>query len=128
MTRTLLLMAALLASSSLAAAQEPEQPQSRAHMEACTEWKPEGGHIGTRNDCNRPVSIKFLAYGGTQVMEADIPPGGWFDSGIPEGLVEGFIFTVCPVGYTPSVGLSMKDKTQIMESLYNCLPVVRPGV
>jgi hypothetical protein len=54
--------------------------------------------------------------------------GGWFDSGFVDGAIEGFLFTVCPVGYVPSVPFSMKDKTPILESLYNCLPAGRPGV
>lgn len=122
--RLLLLSLGLLSMAGPAAA----QTQSRPHMEACTQWKSEGGRIGTRNDCDRPVAIKFLAYGGTQVIEADVPPSGWFDSGFAEGSVEGFIFTVCPVGHVPSVPFSMKDKTPILESLYNCLPLGRPGV
>lgn len=124
MTRLLLLSFGLLTAADLAAA----QTQSRAHMEACTQWKSEGGHIGTRNDCDRPVAIKFLAYGAAQVIEADVPPGGWFDSSFVDGAIEGFLFTVCPVGYVPSVPFSMKDKTPILESLYNCLPTGRPGV
>ncbi len=124
MIRLLLLSLGLLTTANLAAA----QTQSRAHMEACTQWKSEGGHIGTRNDCDRPVAIEFLADGGTQVVKADVPPGGWFDSGAVDGAIDGFIFTVCPAGYAPSVPFSIKDKTPILESLYNCLSVGRPGV
>jgi hypothetical protein len=123
-TRLLLLSLGLLMATGLAAA----QTQSRAHMEACTQWKSEDGHIGTRNDCDRPIAIKFLAEGSTQVIEADIPPGGWFDTNLADGTIEGFLFTVCPLGYVPSVPFSMKDKTPILESLYNCLPAGRPGV
>jgi hypothetical protein len=111
-----------------AAAPATAQTQSRAHMEACTQWKSEAGHIGTRNDCDRPVAIEFLADGAAQVIGADVPPGGWFDSGLADGTIKGFLFTVCPVGHVPSMPLSKADKTPILESLYNCLPAARPGV
>ncbi len=124
MTRLLLLSVVLVSAAGLA----PAEAQSRAHMEACTEWKSEGGHIGTRNDCNRPVAVKFMAYDGSHAIEADVPPGGRFDSGLPDGAIEGFLFTVCPAGYVPSVQFSLKNKEPISESLYNCLPRDRPGV
>jgi hypothetical protein len=126
MIRAFLLSTTLLVTTGLAAAQE--QPQSRAHMEACTEWEPEGGHIGTRNDCNRPVAIKFMAYDGSHIVEADVPPGAWFDSGVTAGEIEGFMFTVCPVGYAPSVRFTVENAKPIMASLYNCLPIDKPGV
>jgi hypothetical protein len=114
----------LAAAAGLVAAQSP----SRAHMEACTEWQSEGGHIGTRNDCNRPVAIKFMAYDGSRALEADVPPGSWFDSGVVSGTIEGFLFTVCPVGYVPSVRFSLENTKAILESLYNCLPIGKPDV
>ncbi|MBS0223283.1 MAG: hypothetical protein JSR91_21350 [Proteobacteria bacterium] len=125
MTRALLLSALSLAVSTGAAT---AQSSARAHMEACTEWAFEGGHIGTRNDCNRPVSIKFMAYDGSHVLEADLPPGGWFDSGVAAGTIEGFLFTVCPVGYIPSVRFSLENAVPIADSLYNCLPIGKPSV
>ncbi|SKA21768.1 hypothetical protein SAMN02745126_04252 [Enhydrobacter aerosaccus] len=102
--------------------------QSRAHMEACTQWKKESSTIGTRNDCDRPISIKFMAYDGSHRIEADVPAGGWFDTGVPDGTIEGFIFTVCPVGNEPSVRFSLENQKTISDSLYNCLPRDRPGV
>ena len=104
------------------------QPSSRAHMEACTEWQPEGGHIGTRNNCNRPVAIKFMDQDGGNVREADVPPGGWFDSKVVQGTIQGYFFTVCPVGYVPSVRFSLENAAPIADSLYNCLPVGKPDV
>jgi len=114
----LALAALLLAVATAATAQQV----SRAHMEACTEWKPEGGHIGTRNDCNRPVAIKFMAFPGAKLVDIEVAPGGRFDSGIAEGSIEGFIFTVCPAGYGPSLPFAKESAQQISESLYNCLP------
>ncbi len=104
------------------------QSSSRAHMEACTEWKTEGRHIGTRNDCNRPVAIKFMAYDGSHLREADVPPGGWFDSGVVQGTIEGFLFTVCPIDHVPSVRFAIENAQPIADSLYNCLPLGKPDV
>jgi hypothetical protein len=114
----------LVAAAGLAAAQSP----SRAHMEACTQWHFQGGNIGTRNDCDRPVAIKFMAYDGGHVRDADVPPGGWFDSGVAPGTIGGFLFTVCPAGYVPSVRFSPENATAIVESLYNCRPLGKPDV
>jgi hypothetical protein len=104
------------------------QPSSRAHMEACTEWQPEDGHIGTRNNCNRPVAVKFMDQDGGNVREANVPPGGWFDSRVAQGAIQGYFFTVCPVGYVPSVRFSLENAAPIADSLYNCLPVGKPDV
>jgi hypothetical protein len=118
----------LLSVLPLAAGVAVAQSSSRAHMEACTEWQPEGSHIGTRNDCNRPVAIKFMDQDGGNVREADVPPGGWFESGVAQGTIQGYFFTVCPVGYAPSVRFSLENATLIADSLYNCLPVGKPDV
>lgn len=123
MRRALLVLALLLLSNAGLA-----QAQSRAHMEACTQWKGEGGNIGTRNDCDRPVAIRFMAYDGSHRTEANVQPGGWFDSGVANGTLDGFIFTVCPIGYEPSVPFSLENQKTISDSLYNCLPRDRPGV
>lgn len=126
MIRALVLLSAL--SLAAAAGGAIAQPSSRAHMEACTEWKPEGGHIGTRNDCNRPVAVKFMDQDGGNVREADVPPGGWFDLQVVEGTIQGYYFTVCPVGHRPSVPFTLENATAIVDSLYNCLPVGKPDV
>lgn len=122
MRRLFLLSALLTAGAGMAHA------QSRAHMEACTQWKMEGHVIGTRNDCDRPVAIKFMAYDGSHRTEADVPPGGWFDTGVTDGTIDGFLFTVCPVGYEPSVRFALENQRTISDSLYNCQPHDRPGV
>ena len=114
----LLLCAAFLAAAVPAAAQK----SSKAHMEACTVWSYGGDQVGTRNDCDRPVTIMFMAFSDQRVVEADVPAGGWFDSGVSAAAADGFIFTACPVGYMPSVRFSMENRVQIAESLYNCVP------
>jgi hypothetical protein len=119
MSRCLLLSAALL----VAATAAPAQQQSRAHMEACVEWTVANGRIGTRNSCSKPITVLFMAHGDTRTVPGDVPPGGWFDSGATfASAPDGFMFTVCPVGYLPSVRFSPENKAPIVESLYNCLP------
>jgi hypothetical protein len=103
------------------------QQRPKAHMEACTEWNAGGAHIATRNDCNRPVTVMFMNYSDRHVVEGDVEPGGWFDSGA-RAPSAGFMFTVCPVGYIPSVRFSLENRSTIEDSLYNCLPRDRPGV
>lgn len=99
------------------------QKSSKAHMEACTVWNyGDGDRVGTRNDCDRPVTIIFMAFSDQRIVEADVPAGGWFDSGVSAAAADGFIFTACPVGYMPSVRFAMENRVQIAESLYNCVP------
>ncbi len=114
--RSLLLGSALLAAATTAAAQEP----SRAHMEGCLVWNA-SGRIATRNECSRPVTILFMAFGDGQVVEANVAPGGWFEVDTIWGKSGGFMFTACPAGSSPSVRFSMENKTAIVESLYNCV-------
>jgi hypothetical protein len=104
------------------------QQHPKAHMEACTEWRLSGNRISTRNDCYRPVTIMFMDYGNRHVVEADVAPGGWFDSGATDGPAVGYMFTVCPLGYVPSVRFSLENRAAIEDSLYNCLPRDKPGV
>ena len=119
----LLLCSMVLAAATPSAAQK----SSQAHMEACTVWHYTDERIGTRNDCDRPVAIMFMAANDQNVVEADVPPGGWFDSGVIAATSGGFIFTACPVGYRPSVRFALENKALIAESLYNCVPG-RPNV
>jgi hypothetical protein len=99
--------------------------QIKAHMEACTEWGRAGGEFGTRNSCNKPITILFMALGDQRVVEREVPPGAWF--GPAADLSGGWMFTACPVGYAPNVRFAAENKTAILDSLYNCLSA-RPGV
>ena len=99
--------------------------QIKAHMEACTEWGRSGSEFGTRNSCDRPISILFMALGDQRVVEREVPPGAWF--GPSADLSGGWMFTACPVGYAPNIRFAAENKTAILDSLYNCLSA-RPGV
>ena len=101
--------------------------QIKAHMEACTEWGHAGSGFGTRNSCDRPISILFMALGDRHVVEREVPPGAWFGVGAATDLSGGWMFTACPIGYAPNVRFTVENKTAILDSLYNCL-AARPGV
>jgi hypothetical protein len=101
--------------------------QVKAHMEACTEWRHASGALGTRNSCDRPISILFMALADQHVVEREVAPGAWFDSGAASDLSSGWMFTACPAGYVPNIRFAAEDKTAILDSLYNCLST-RPGV
>jgi hypothetical protein len=96
--------------------------QVKAHMEACTEWGRAAGAFGTRNSCDRPISILFMAFADQQVVERDVPPGAWFDPGAATDLSNGWMFTACPAGYAPNIRFAAGNRTAILDSLYNCLP------
>ena len=107
----------------LAAASAAAQPV-RAHMEACTRWGHAGAEFGTRNSCDSPVVILFMALADRHVVEREVAPGAWFGSGAD--LSAGWMFTACPVGYAPNLRFAVENKDAILDSLYNCLPA-RPG-
>jgi hypothetical protein len=116
--RGLLACALVLVAASDAAAQ-----QVKAHMEACTEWGRAGSAFGTRNSCDRPISILFMALGGDQhVVERNVAPGAWFGSDAATDLSGGWMFTACPAGYAPNIRFAAENKSAILNSLYNCLP------
>lgn len=107
----------------LATADVAAQPV-KAHMEACTRWGHAGAEHGTRNSCDSPIVILFMALGDRQVVEREVAPGAWFGSAAD--LSSGWMFTACPVGYAPNLRFSVENKDAILDSLYNCLPA-RPG-
>ena len=110
----------------LAASDAAAQPV-KAHMEACTEWGRTGSAFGTRNSCDRPISILFMALADQHVVEREVAPGAWFESGAASDLSGGWMFTACPAGYAPNIRFAAENKTAILNSLYNCLPA-RPDV
>jgi len=114
------LCGAVLALAAAAAAAQPV----KAHMEACTRWGHGGAEFGTRNSCDTPVVILFMALGDQRVVEREVPPGAWFGS--QADLSAGWMFTACPVGYAPNLRFAVENKGAILDSLYNCLPA-RPG-
>jgi hypothetical protein len=124
--RRWLLMGALLAVPALAMAQQPKQ--SRAHMEACVRWIATAGQYLTLNSCDTAISIQFMALADGRTVERDVLPGNQFESGPmdPTKPTE-MIFTVCPTGYRPSVRFARENAETISESLYNCLPLGKPG-
>ena len=102
--------------------------QTKAHMEACTEWGYVDGQFGTHNSCSKPITILFMAFGDARVVARDVPPGGYLSSGTTEpDLANSWMFTACPLGYVPSVRFSTENATAILESLYNCHLPGRPG-
>ena len=127
MTRPWLLAAGALLGAPGAMAQVPPQ-ESRAHMEACVRWTYAGGEYSTRNSCDRPVTIMFMVLDEGRTVEGDVAPGGRFTSGAIAGDGNGtMMFTVCPAGYVPSVRFVRENAEPILVSLYNCLPLGRPG-
>jgi hypothetical protein len=112
------------AGSSTAVAQ---QKISRAHMEACVRWILVRDRYVTRNSCDTPVSILFMTLYDGHVVARDVPPGGHFQSDpVATDKAGEMMFTVCPVGYWPSLRFAVENAEPISVSLYNCLPPGKP--
>ena len=102
---------------------------SRAHMEACVRWAHVDGQYITLNMCDTAVSILFMTLADGHVIEKNVLPGSQFESGpVDRGQAAQMIFTVCPIGYVPSVRFVRENVEPISVSLYNCLPRAKPGV
>jgi hypothetical protein len=113
----LLLSLLLLVLAGSAAAQYP----AKAHMEGCLVWAAASGNLVVRNECGRPTTFMFMSFDDGHVVQSEIAPGAWFDTGKRAGAVE-FMFTACPVGYVPSLRFAVENKGPISDSLYNCQP------
>ena len=119
MTARRYLLACALA---LLAASDAAAQQVKAHMEACTEWRHASGALDTRNSCDRPISILFMALADQHVVERNVAPGAWFGSDAATDLSGGWMFTACPAGYAPNIRFAAENKSAILNSLYTCLP------
>ena len=106
----------------LAAAAAPAGAQEnvRAHMEGCLVWTGQGT-LAVRNDCSRPLTLMLMSFDDRQVVTAEIAPGARYTTTLEWGQPGGFMFTACPVGYSPSVRFALENKDAIGVSLYNCV-------
>ena len=111
----LLLSLCLLVLAGGAAAQYP----ARAHMEGCLVWGVANGNLVVRNECSRAMTLMFMSFDDQHVVQSDVAPGAWFDSGRRPAQ---FMFTACPVGFLPSVRFALENERPIRDSLYNCQP------
>jgi len=107
----------LLMLAQTAAAQYP----ARAHMEGCLIWSVASGNLAVRNECSRALMLLFMSFDDRHVVQSEVAPGAWFNTGLPPGQ-GGFMFTACPVGFVPSMRFAIENKTPIGDSLYNCQP------
>jgi hypothetical protein len=103
-------------------------PQSgfKPQMELCTTWNYDGGQYGTKNTCDKPVVIKFVAT-GRDAIEREVSPGGDFRTGLSMSDITGgagFLYTVCPAGYKSSVPIESgngEERDAISKGLYSCV-------
>jgi hypothetical protein len=98
------------------------QAQERvlAHMEGCLVWNRDG-NIAVRNECSRPIALKYMDFDTQQAMTVELAPGARFTSDSVYGQTSGFMFTACPLGFRPSVKFALENKEAIGVSLYNCV-------
>jgi hypothetical protein len=104
----------------VATATAEAQERRMAHMEGCLVWSRDGS-IATRNECSRPIALKYMDLDVKQTVTTELAPGGRFTSDSIWGQTTGFIFTACPLGFRPSVPFSLENKEAIGVSLYNCV-------
>lgn len=112
----------LLLAMGMATAVETAAAQERrmAHMEGCLVWSRDGS-IAARNECSRPIALKFMDFDVQQAVTTELAPGGRFTSDSVWGQTTGFMFTACPLGLRPSVPFALENKETIGVSLYNCV-------
>jgi hypothetical protein len=96
------------------------QERRMAHMEGCLIWSREG-NIAARNECSRPIALKYMDFDVQQTVTTELAPGARFTSDSVWGRTTGFMFTACPLGFRPSVPFALENKEAIGGSLYNCV-------
>ena len=96
------------------------QERRMAHMEGCLVWSREGS-IAARNECSRPIALKYMDFDVQHTVTTELAPGGRFISESVWGQTTGFMFTACPLGFRPSVPFALETKEAIGVSLYNCV-------
>ena len=98
-------------------------PTGVTHLEHCTEWRYRDDRFGAVNNCKDPVTIQFMLTSDQRVIERDIKPGEFFDTGLSRDerlIAGGWLFSACPVGYAPSVPFSLAYQNDIRASRYGC--------
>ena len=105
----------------LLAANASAQFPAKAHLEGCLVWSVAKGNLVVRNECSQPMTFMFMSFGDGKVLQTEVAPGAWFDTGRRSGEGE-FMFTACPVGFVPSLRFAIENKGPISDSLYNCQP------
>jgi hypothetical protein len=104
----------------MATATAEAQERRMAHMEGCLIWSREG-NIAARNECSRPIALKYMDFDVQQTVTTELAPGARFTSDSIWGQTTGFMFTACPLGFRPSVPFALENKEAIGFSLYNCV-------
>ena len=96
------------------------QERRMAHMEGCLIWSREGS-IAARNECSRPIALKYMDFDVQQTVTTELAPGARFTSDSMWGRTTGFVFTAGPLVLRPSVPFALENKEAIGFSLYNCV-------
>jgi hypothetical protein len=123
--RRWLAIAVLLIVPAVAAAQAKI---SRAHMEACVSWALVDWQYLTVNKCDTAIAIQFMTLYDSNIIQKNVLPGDTFESGaIDRSKATEMMFTVCPAGFRPNVAFKPENIEPISVSLYNCLPLEKPG-
>lgn len=123
LTAAALIWACLFPAAMTATAQE-----LMPHMETCLDWNHTEGQWGAVNNCKEPTTIQFMVLADGPMITRDVPPGSRFNSGAPEPIgVNAWMYTACPVGYSPSIRFAPDNADIIIPSHYHCVRQGRPG-
>lgn len=106
-------------------ATSPTQPQgdTRVQLEACSKWTERDGSFGFTNECREPVALLFIDLSGGRRFDRVIQPSERFDTGVDEKTINasGWLFTVCPAGYAPSLPFTAENQIPIARGQYKCV-------
>jgi hypothetical protein len=107
----------------LHAATEPGSGDTRLHLEACTKWTERDGSLGFQNECGEPVALVFIQLNGEHRFDRLVKPGEHFDPGVGEKTIKatGWLFTVCPAGFVPTLPFTAENQMLILRGQYECV-------
>ncbi len=74
-----------------------------AHAEDCAVWgyRRDNDHFSVFNKCKDPILIQFMLTNDQRVIESEVKPDDFFDTGQTSEQVEStrWLFTACSIGY-----------------------------
>jgi hypothetical protein len=94
-------------------------PDTRPHLEPCTDFRRNMDRLETMNTCDEAV-VLTVEPPGRRTIERTLEPAEVFRINLNRGAR--WMSTSCPVGYESSVPMSEDNRSLIVDGSYSCVP------
>jgi hypothetical protein len=100
-------------------------PAATPNLESCANWDDPGPGVvaSLANHCNRALTVLFMQVNTQTTRVGRLAPGERFDAGMSreQMTAAGYMSTVCPVGFSPSVPFTYAHRQVVFDSSYYCV-------